>query len=415
MMITHVVPRIQFGGGTQSILIEAREQIRRGKAIEHRIISLESQVATHLLHRLVKQRIRPYIAPSSEELKALFESSDIVVFHYWNTPSTYRLMQQVRGWKFRLIVYCRVNGITSPQKLPKILADECDLLILTNPCWAEQTNFINYEDVPALIFVPEPNTGYQPNSNNKICGLYAGTLNFFKMHPDFVALHDRLSANLCCIDLFGSGGHESVLKSQILAKNLTNLIDLKGFTQDMSSVYPRYDFLSYPLHPLSYASSDKVVQEAMWQGLPILTIGDCCMNRFVDSGKTGWIARDRMEYQEYLEIVVSDRSLRQIMGAAAKEKAKQYYHPSRNAIKLYNLYEKVMGKNPTFKAFPVCSPQEFLLETQGIEISKFASLKPISDFVTKELFDYACEGGYAHFAKEFPSDFLPIHELKEDN
>ena len=68
MRIAHFVPRINYGGGTQSIISEAVYQRKQGINCHHQIISIEKNIALELVRNAVLNDIRTHICPDKEEL-----------------------------------------------------------------------------------------------------------------------------------------------------------------------------------------------------------------------------------------------------------------------------------------------------------------------------------------------------------
>ena len=133
LRITHVLPRWHHGGPAQSILVEAEHAKANGTGLRHSAIVLEKGGSIELVRDALKCGLRLHVAPAADDETSILAGAEIVVLHFWNTPSVRRFIDRRRGTHLRWALDCAVNGLWQPQRLPIDLAEHACHVILTSP------------------------------------------------------------------------------------------------------------------------------------------------------------------------------------------------------------------------------------------------------------------------------------------
>lgn len=346
--VLHVVPRWNYGGGAQSILAEAEY---RGDAAErweirHEVLSLEKGGALPLLKKALRLRVRVHFAPAAEEEEERIRSADVVVFHYWNAPSTRAFVDRWRGRELRWILYCRVNGLHGPQRLAPALCENACRTILTSPSSLRLVGSVDSsaEVIPALV----PDVGWQAAAEGRPhrSWVHVGTLNVFKLRPDWVDRHVGLVSGESDdrIGVVGAGGQEGCFQAAAAHLGAEDQFQWHGFVNDLPSLLANYRAFTAPMSSMTYASSDKAIQECQLAGLPVVVPSDSPVAHLVEDGVTGFHAADATAYRDRLEQLVRGENLPR--REAVRAQALHQHGCDAKATRLRELYREVAAGSP---------------------------------------------------------------------
>ena len=367
LSILHVVPRLNRGGGGASVL---HEWAATREAVTPAFLSLERDVDVSMLREAMRRRIRVHVAPPAEEEAYLLQGADVVVVHFWQCPSLFHFCKRLQGRKLRLILYSRVRGTTPPQILHPALLALADGWISTAP--AELPFHGPQLWMPALIDPALATAGPPARPASPFVVAHCNTLNASKMHPDFAALHEGHE-----VEVFGVGGDEAALAA-------FPHLRLQGFVAKWWSA-TRAQVLGHPLHPATSSSSDKVVQEAMFAGLPVVLLAPTGLGALV--GDAAQVAPDAGAYRGALDRLAGDLVWRKRWADAGLSHAHAHLHPHKNALRLFDFYTAIRSSPATEKAFPVTVP-DYLATVHPVAAPGIAAWH----------LDHA-EGGRHHWAK----------------
>lgn len=402
LKILHVVPRWNHGGGAQSILAEARHAREHALAVTHQALSLEPGGSLQLLTQAVRARVRVQAAPDPERERAVVESADLLVVHYWNAPSLRAFVDRWRGRALRWILYSRVNGLHSPQRLPMELVRSACHTVLTSPHGATGGRLGEVSVIPAIVPRPDPAAAADAKRNGL---LHVGTLNVFKLAADFINLHVGLESSDGPVTVAGAGGDEDIFQERAERLGIAGHFSWAGFVPEPGILYRRARLLTYPVAPFTYASSDKVVQEAQMHGLPVLLSRAAPLAHLVEEGVTGMLAGDGGEYTALLRGILANA--RHLPGTAEITAAAIRMHdPDAKIRRLLDIYRQVVAgpKRAVEDGFPDLAGW---LEFQGAGMAR--RQRPSLETMTaspEALYAYqcwACEGGLAQYQNAYPA------------
>jgi len=402
LKILHVLPRWNHGGGAQSILAEARHARDHALAVTHQALPLEPGGSLQLLTQAVRARVRVHSAPDPERERAVVEAADLLVVHYWNAPALRAFVDRWRGRGLRWILYCRVNGLHEPQRLPLELARSACHTVLTSPHVAAIGRPGDVSVIPAIVPRPEPAAAADAERHGL---LHVGTLNVFKLAADFIDLHVGLESRYGPVVVAGAGGDEARYQERAERLGIAGHFSWAGFVPEPGALFRRARILSYPVAPFTYASSDKVVQEAQMHGLPVLLNRAAPISHLVEEGVTGMLAADGREFTALLHSTLADaRTLPSAAEIAAA--AIRMHDPDVKIRRLLDIYKQVAAgpKRAVDDGFPDLAAW---LEFQGARMAR--RQRPSLDVMAaspEALHAYqcwACEGGLAQYQNAHPS------------
>lgn len=345
LKILHVVPRLNRGGGGASVLQEWAET---GDTIDHQFLSLEGAVDVSMLRDAMRRQIRVHQAPQTAELRTLLASADLVVLHFWQCPSIYAFLTQLDGLKARLVLYTHTRGTTPPQILTPGVLKLADGWISSAP--PELAYAGPHLWMPALVD-PRLEDAPLPRVQTPFRLAHCNTLNPSKLHPDFVALHAGFT-----VDIYGTGGGEAALTALPGAT-------LHGFVSDWWQSTTACA-LTHPLHPCVSSTADKVVQEAMFCGMPVVLLEPAGLSALV--GDAGLVARDFADFRRILGTLRDDVEFRLGAGAAARTHALLNLSPRKNARRLAAFYAEIAAAPATDKHFTV-GREDYLAKVHPVD------------------------------------------------
>lgn len=136
----------------------------------------------------------------------------------------------------------------------------------------------------------------------------------------------------------GAHGYAEKLQKYINDHHMEGQFFLRGKTDHIEDVYKMSDIFAFPSKSEGFGMA---LSEAMAAGIPAVGLKNCNgVNSLITDGVNGYLTEQTREsFQEALEKLMKDSSLREKMGKAAIEEMKKY-EPDR----IWDLWEKEMVK-----------------------------------------------------------------------
>lgn len=273
------------------------------------------------------------------------DAADIVHVHFWNSPSLYRALG--RPWPAaRVLTWCHVGGDEPPQLLTADVVDFSDLILASNPHTAELPVLAraNAGGKGGMVLGTADFSRLKPGltrSNPRFTITHIGTVDFVKIHPDFVALHAGLDIDDYRVVVCGVGAALPVLQRQAARAGCAERFEFRGYVEAVDEVFAESDLFAYPIGD-GYAS-ELVLQEAMFCGVPPVVMTTGGPTRMVLHENTGLLARTASEYRSALERLAGNHELRAAMGLRAASYAQAHWGAERSAAQLVDWYNKLMA------------------------------------------------------------------------
>ncbi|MCK4818349.1 glycosyltransferase family 4 protein, partial [bacterium] len=126
-------------------------------------------------------------------------------------------------------------------------------------------------------------------------------------------------------------------------KNIKSNVEFTGFVNpsDMASLLRKMDVL---VLPSSAETAPMVIAEAMASGIPVIAYDVGGTKYMIKDGSTGFLVKvgDIKELADKIELLLTDKDLRNRMGCKAKEEARRQYHPDVVAKKTIDTYREIL-------------------------------------------------------------------------
>jgi len=216
-------------------------------------------------------------------------------------------------------------------------------IIVLSDFWLE--SFKKYADADKISVLYNPcgiiDKTYKPRSNTKTRMIFVGTLCRDKGVYDLIQSVRSLDKNSYVLEFYGNGEAEQV-RSLINDYVLTDNIHVYNWISrsELDKVYERSDILILP----SYAEGmPMVILEAMGKGLPVIATNVGGIPDTIVDGYNGYIVSpgDKNALRDKISLLINDRHLREHMGRAGLELAKERYSMDKIATNLKNIYNSL--------------------------------------------------------------------------
>jgi glycosyltransferase involved in cell wall biosynthesis len=135
---------------------------------------------------------------------------------------------------------------------------------------------------------------------------------------------------------------ESAIKDLVAEKGLKDHFSFLPFTAETGEIYNALDIVTFPNQGVGLG---RPVLEAATYGKPVVASGSESGAGVLLPGKTGLLLEDAspIALADALRLLVGDADLRQRLGAAAAEHAREKFDPAINAHAVERLYDQLLG------------------------------------------------------------------------
>jgi glycosyltransferase involved in cell wall biosynthesis len=409
LQVLHVIERLSLGGAGRALVSTASWQAGRAG---HRIVSLQAPdpaaAGAAAAHGLA-------LVPADRLAEAVGDA-DILHIHFWNSPDLYAALGAALP-PARIALTCHVNGLTVPQVLTEEIVAFADLVLATSPMTLEAGE-ANLRRKAVLApsgadfgrlagFRLTPHAGFNIG--------YVGALDFAKLHPDYIALHAALPIAEARVLIHGDGAAAPTLRRQIAASPAPDRFTLHGYARDIVPALAGLNAFGYPLCEDNHSTSDLVLQEAMYAGLPSVVFPHGGAARLVADGETGFVARTATEYAERLVQLYEHPNERARMGRAAADHARSHLGLHNLAPLIDQAYAHLMV-GPKRARAPIAAARgaDAFIHSLGPSASAFSTSRSGSRAeaeaadaaikVARPGLASATGGGVLHYRRAYPDD-----------
>ena len=350
--VVHLVPRISRGGGTASPLNIAR-QLQRRESSSHVFVSLAK--AEPETARAFEEEAFPIIdAPSHKQLDELLEQVDIVQVNWWNTPEMAAFFARTLP-ATRLVLWSVVTGDAPPHVISEELLAKVDHFVACTPYSMELPSVKNLSNPRKKEFI------HIPANFNRLSNLrkkdhegfnigYIGTIDYAKMHRDYLAMCKSLDIPDARFLVCGQGRSLGELKDQSIKEGMKNRFRFFGYIEDIAEVISEMDVYGYPLNENTFAAAELNLQEVMWAGLPIVSSPYGGVPHLIHHEETGLLVNNKEDYRQAVEHLYHNPQERFRLGQNAAEYARKNFAPGISADRFENLYKKILDRPKTIKS-----------------------------------------------------------------
>jgi glycosyltransferase involved in cell wall biosynthesis len=409
--VLHIIERLTLGGASRALLASAAYSTRKGLA-KHRVVSL-LPVQPAAVEQISMAGLA--LAPTVE-LSRWIGEADIVHIHFWNNPDLYKALESDLS-AARIILTCHVGGLTAPQILTPEVVDFADSILATSRHTLEEADDALLRKA---LYAPSAAdfgrlAAVAPSPHDFFNIGYIGTVDFGKMHPRYAAMHAAIEIPEARVIVCGHGAASAVLAKQSAALGVAHRFDFRGYVEDIAPVLSIMDVFGYPLCEDNYSTSELILQEVMFAGIPSVVFSDGGAARVIVDGETGFVANSEDDYIERISYLHRHPDVRAKMGASASVHARARLGIENLAPLVDAAYNRLMDmpKCVRFPLAPLQGAKAFIrsLGTAGDVFRVSQSAELTSAMAADETIAHASPalasasgGGVLHYRRSYPKD-----------
>jgi glycosyltransferase involved in cell wall biosynthesis len=380
--VLHIISMLSRGGAANDMINTAKYTSKTG-GFSHSVVSIvDSEPEARVLALNAGMRI--INSPDHKELCNEIRKADIVQVHFWNTPEMYSLLKSDLP-EMRIMIRVHVNGHHAPHIITKDIIDYADYVLASSPYVYEAPAFKEYSESEikkksSMLYATTDFSKFEDFTPVKHPGFnvgYVGTVDFMKMHQDYISLCSQIKIPDVKFIVCGNGGDSDRLKSEAAAKSIRHKFCFKDYIDNIQSIYEQLDVFGYPLCEDNYSTVELVLQEAMYLGIPPVIFGYGGAQRTVKHDYNGLIVHSAKEYSEAVEYLYKYPDERRRLSQNAKKYARNEFKTIMFTKDYIKTYQTMMLK-PKRKhhlvsqfhddRFRINAGKNNVLNTSGVEL-----------------------------------------------
>lgn len=334
--ILHITPHL--GGGVGQVVLN---WLCYDKSNTHSIITLDfaNEKAKAVCK---KEKIKLFSQIPTDKILNLIKETDILVIHFWNHPLLFDFLIRHNLPDCRCIIYSHISGLTPPNVIGKKILFYADRFIYTTPISKE---IDNTADVIISTGGIEHVKDLTPKKHTGFCVGYIGTVDYAKMHPDYINVMKKINN----VNFLIVGGD----REKEISKEADGRFNFTGKVEDIRPYLSQMDVFGYLLNPLHFGTAEQVLQEAMAAGVVPVVLNNKCESLIVKHNTTGLVAKNSDEYVKYIELLRDDTKLRQKLSKQAKDYALEFFSISNYTKEWLKVINEVAKLEKTPKIWPL--------------------------------------------------------------
>jgi glycosyltransferase involved in cell wall biosynthesis len=345
-----------------------------------------------------------------EEIK----DADIVVIHWWNHPLLYDFLVRQTLPHSRVIIWSHVTGFHPPYVFTEKILSYPDLFVFNTPINFETQEVIKFKNKDKLYTVWATGGIDHVKNINKISHQgfnigYIGTVDYCKMHPDFLKICSRVNIPEVKFIVCGGASHNE-LKLEAQNMGIADKFEFTGLIPDIAKYLGKFDIFGYPLADYHYGTCDQVLQEAMAAGVVPVVLSNSMERYMVKNGVTGIIADNEEDYIKALEYLYKNPDYRKKLSINAKEYALENFSLEKMCFEWEKTFEKVLKLPKKQRKWTLNignpSAMDIFLESLGKygDDFRFNRIEKIKEYSKSPVWQAKTRGTPHHYLKFFPDD-----------
>jgi L-malate glycosyltransferase len=412
LRVLHLTPHL--GGGVGKAVSGLVARSVRGEADrQHRVICFERPEKTQFVAQAEQAGIDISFCPDRTALAEAIAAADIVQLEFWNHPTTPQTLCSAPLPPMRLLVWSHVSGLHHP-RLPAGLIDVADKILFTSACsfeaeevkewvaagWGDRLGVVSSGGGLETLPGPDRRAGTKAG--------YLGSLNFSKLHPDFVSFAAAVRRDGFKIRMIGDETNRTELERQCRAMGKPELLDFRGYRPDIAAELSELGVLIYLLNPTHYGTAENALIEAMAMGIVPIVLPNAAERHIVTDRQTGLTVRSPGELAAAIDWLEAHPEERQAIGDRAAAFAREQFRHDRMEQAFSRHYEALMSVPKRTVRFATAfgdTPADWFLAFQrgAAEFRDDGSIPPADALQRHGLIERS-KGSAFHFLRHFPDD-----------
>lgn len=421
--ILHLSPHL--GGGVGRVLTNYLIKTKISAEFEHKIVCLDT-INQNAKNSLINNEIIFKELVDHETLADAISSSDIVVVHWWNHPLLFDFLVRNEIPPCHIAFWAHVSGNEAPHIFSHTLFDYPDYFIFTTPMSYLIDEVVSYPKTHG-IFRAIWSTGgldhvknIQRKEHDSFNIGYIGTVDYSKMHPNFLNICAKIDILEAKFIVCG-GGHIDELNEDVTKQGLEDRFIFTGFVEDITPYLEIFDVFAYPLAPNHYGTCDQALAEAMGVGIVPIVLNNNMENYMVHNMYSGIVATSEEEFVSAVKEMHQNKGFRDRLGVKAKEEAFRRFSIDETIKEWDYVFHKLLEKEKLPRKWngkysgEAVKPHQVFIESLGKygEIFDNNDVNAIKHLADSSLAWKSKSKGTSHQYKSFFMDDILLSEWSE--
>jgi glycosyltransferase involved in cell wall biosynthesis len=426
--ILHITPHL--GGGVGQVLLNYLSEVKNDNCFVHRVACLD-YANEHALDvaKNIGLVLTDRMADNVQQLLTMIAKVDIVLIHWWNHPLLYDFLVRTELPPCRVVMWSHISGFHPPYVFTAKLFRYPDLFVFTTPVSYEATDVqdLSAEMKRKLRVVwstggVEHVKNIKPKAHKCFNVGYIGTVDYCKMHSDFLDMCSRVDIPDVKFIVCG-GPKEKEIQQEAERLGIGGKCTFTGLISDITKYLSEFDVFGYPLAPYHYGTCDQALAESMACGVVPVVFSNRMENQMVKDGVTGVVVDNREEYCNTIRKLYSNKELRTQLSENAREYACKVFSLKKMKHEWGNVFEEVFVFPKTARKWEInksnadISAKDVFLESLGAYGQEFIyccnavndqekeiSLERIRKLARSPLWQARTRGTAHHYNEFFPDD-----------
>lgn len=409
--ILHITPHL--GGGVGSTILG---YLSVNKTFEHEVVAF-GYTKGYVIDKIVELKVDYTDNITNEEVIEKIPDFDIVLIHQWNHPLLYNFLVKSELPPCRVVMLGHNSGFNPPNCYTKKILEYPDIFVFTTPLSytvREVKSFgkeYNMYDVWSTDGVEEYKDIKRIKKNGFIVG-YLGTVDYAKIHPDFLEMcKEILDCNIPHLRFVVVGGtQESEFKAEAEKLGIADKIEFTGYVpkDELKYYLSSFDVFGYPLAPYHYGTCDLVLQIAMASGVVPVVFDNPMEKHMIKNNKTGVIVKNKKGYIQAIKDLYNNINLRKQLGDTAREFAVKNYSLEKLDSEWEVIFSNILDfpkrkRKWNINSFSV-TPEVIFLESIGNHARHFESDFDIIQLAKNKSWQTETKGSVHNYHSYFPFD-----------
>lgn len=348
--ILHIIQQLSRGGAARATVYLAKYS-RDLAGHEHTILSLLPPENPEAVKIAFDYDVRVISGLNRDQIQEQLAKADIVQISWWNNVDVGNLLQSPLP-PMRLAGWFHVGGTAVPQVITPTLVDFFDIAIACSPYTYQCAAFQSLSPT-----VREQRTAmvYGATDFGRLTGLvrrkhstfnvgYIGTVDFVKMHRDYVAMSAAVKIPEVRFVIGGIGGAQRTIEQEAAALGVSDRFVQLGYVEDVRNILEELDVYGYPLCEDTYAASEMNLQEAMFAGIPAVLFPYGGVKELVTHNESALLVSSAKEYTEAIEYLYNNPSERERIGNNAQRYAAEFFGAENAGRDINKIYDRLLSK-----------------------------------------------------------------------
>ncbi len=412
--ILHISPHL--GGGVGRVLTNYLIKAKISEEFEHKIVCLDTinQNAQDVLmsNNIVFEELINY-----QSLIPQIQNSDIVIVHWWNHPLLFDFLVKNELPSSHIAFWAHVSGNEAPHIFSHTLFDYPDYFIFTTPMSYLVDEVVSYPKTHGIFRAIWSTGGLDhvkdiaKNGHEGFNIGYIGTVDYSKMHPNFLEMCAKINISEAKFIICG-GGHIDELKAEVAKRGLEDKFVFTGFVDDIAPYLEIFDVFAYPLAHNHYGTCDQALSEAMGVGIVPIVLNNNMENYMVHNMYSGIVATNEEEFVSAVKEMYQNKGFRDRLGVKAKEEAFRRFSIDETIKEWDYVFHKLLEKEKLPRKWSGkysgkdTKPYQVFIESLGKygEVFDTNDINAIRDLAKKSLSWKSKSKGTTHQYRSFFSD-----------